>query len=179
MLQDLEDEDWPKEWTQSLVIPLPKEGNLKSCQNYCTVSLISHPSWITLRVTLHRLNNKVEELPTEEQAIFRPGRSKMYHIFTSRGINEKHPLHQRDLFHNFVDFKMFYRVWHARLWQVLRSFNMEEGLVQATQALYKNSSRAVLLNSQQGEFFKTTVDARKECLLSPILFNLFLEKIVQ
>ena len=35
------------------------------------------------------------------------------------------------------------------------------------------------MNSQLGEFFKTTVDVRQRCILSPILFNLFLEKIMQ
>ena len=34
------------------------------------------------------------------------------------------------------------------LWQVLRSFNTEEGLVQAIVALYENSSGAAVLNSQ-------------------------------
>ncbi len=68
---------------------------------------------------------------------------------------------------------------HAGLWQVLRSFNIEKGLVQAIQALYENSSSAVLLKSQLGEFFKTTVGVSQGCLLSPILFNLFLEKIMQ
>ena len=74
---------------------------------------------------------------------------------------------------------MFDRVWHAGLWQVFRSFNTEEGLVQVIQALYENSSSAVLMNSQLGEFFKTTIGGRQGCLLSPILFNLFLETIVQ
>ena len=41
------------------------------------------------------------------------------------------------------------------------------------------SSRAVLWNSQLGYLFKTTVGVRQGCLLSPILFNLFLEKIMQ
>ncbi|WP_419581887.1 reverse transcriptase domain-containing protein [Thiolapillus sp.] len=70
--------------------------------------------------------------------------------------------------------KAFDGVRHAGLWQVLRSFNIE-GLVQSIQALYENSSTAVLLNSQLGESFKTTVDVRQGCLLSPILFNLFLD----
>ena len=34
---------------------------------------------------------------------------------------------------------------------------MHEGLVGAIQALYENSSSAVLLNSQLGEFFQTIV----------------------
>ena len=53
--------------------------------------------------------------------------------------------------------------------------------VQAIQAIYiyENSSSAVLLNSQLGEFFKKTVGVRQECLLSHILFNLFLVKVMQ
>ena len=69
-------------------------------------------------------------------------------------------------------------VWHADMWQVLRSFNVWEGLVQAVQALYKNSSCAVFFNSRLVEFYKTTVGVRRRCLPLPILFNLFLEKIM-
>ena len=36
--------EWPTPWTQSLVITLPKKGILQQCQNYRTISLISHPS---------------------------------------------------------------------------------------------------------------------------------------
>ena len=70
------------------------------------------------------------------------------------------------------------RVWHAGLWQDLRSFNIAEGLVKAIKALFENSSSAVFSNNQLGEFFKTTVCVRQGCLLSPILFNLFLVKIM-
>ena len=50
----------------------------------------------------------------------------------------------------------FIHVSYAGLWQVPKGFNIDEGLVQAIQA-YENSSSAVLVNSQLGEFFKTTV----------------------
>ena len=100
---------------------------------------------------------KAEELLAEEQARLRPGQSSVEQIFSSRVIIEKHIQYQCDLFRNFIDFKRaFDRVWHAGLWQVLRSFNIEEGLVQAIQTVYENSSSAALLNSQLGEFFKTT-----------------------
>jgi hypothetical protein len=93
---------------------------------------------------------------------------------------EKHLQHQRELFHNFIDFKKaFDRVWHDGLWQVLKGFNIEEGLVQVIQELYRDASSAVLLNGQIGNFFKTTVMVRQGCLLFPVLFNLFLEKIMQ
>ena len=53
--------------------------------------------------------------------------------------------------------KAFDRVWASRLMpgpQKLR-------LVQAIQALYENSSSAILLNSQLREFSKTTVGIRQ------------------
>ena len=77
-------------------------------------------------------NGQAKELLAEEQADFRPGRSTVKQIFNSRVIKEKHPQHLRDLIHIFIDFKKaFDRVWHAGLWQALRSFNIDEGPVQA------------------------------------------------
>jgi len=78
--------EWPKEWTQSLVIPIPKKGNAKKCQNHRTISLISHPSKIMLRVMLNRLKNVTEELLAEEQAGFRAGKSTVEQIFNCRII---------------------------------------------------------------------------------------------
>ena len=47
--------EWPTIWTQSLVITLPKKCNLQLCQNYRTISLISHPSKVMLKIILNRL----------------------------------------------------------------------------------------------------------------------------
>ena len=46
----------PTLWTQSLIITLPKKGNLQLCQNYRIISLISHSSKVMLKVILNRLN---------------------------------------------------------------------------------------------------------------------------
>ena len=45
--------EWPTLWTQSLVITLPKKGNLQQWQNYRTISLISHPSKVMLKIIVH------------------------------------------------------------------------------------------------------------------------------
>ncbi|GFO04031.1 endonuclease-reverse transcriptase [Plakobranchus ocellatus] len=42
--------EWAKPWTRSLVSILPKEGNLKYCHNYRTISLNSHPNKVMLKV---------------------------------------------------------------------------------------------------------------------------------
>ena len=105
MPENFGDEGWPKKWTQSIVIPLPKKGILKHCQNYRTVNLISYSSKIMLRVILNQLKAKAKELLAEERAGFRPGRSTVEQIFNSRVIKEKQLQHQCDMFHNFIDFK--------------------------------------------------------------------------
>lgn len=171
---------WPAIWTKSLIIPLPKKGNLRQCQNYRTISLICHTSKIMLRVILNRLKKEAEEHLAEEQAGFRAGRSTVEQIFNCHILMEKHLQHQRKLYHNFIDFKKaFDRVWLEGLWQVLRRFGIEEGLVQVIEGLYNSATSAVLLNNQVGEYFKTTVGVRQGCLLSPTLFNLFLENIMR
>ena len=97
--------EWPNKWTQSIMIPLPKKGNLKKCQNYRTISLISHASKVMLRIVMNRLKTKAEEILSEEQAGFRPGRSTVEQIFNIRLLIEKHLDHQEPLYHNFIDFK--------------------------------------------------------------------------
>ena len=101
----LQTKEWPKEWTQLLVIPLQEKGNLKQCKNYRTISLISHPSMIMLQVILNRLKAKAEELLAEEQAGCRQGWSTVEQVFKGQVITEQHLQHQRDVFHKFIDFK--------------------------------------------------------------------------
>ena len=42
--------EWPTPWTQSLIITPLKRGNVQLYQNYHTISLISHPSKVMLRI---------------------------------------------------------------------------------------------------------------------------------
>ena len=103
--------EWPTPWTQSLVITLPKKGNLQQCQNYRTISLTSHPSKVMLKIILNRLKPQAEKTIAEEQAGFRAGRSTTEQIFNLRILCEKYLQHQQDLYHVFIDFmKAFDRV---------------------------------------------------------------------
>ena len=48
----------------------PNERQLELCQNYRTISLISHPSKVMLKIILNRLQPKAEEIIAEKQAGF-------------------------------------------------------------------------------------------------------------
>ena len=133
-----------------------------------------------LKIILNRLKNEAEEHLVEEQAGFRPGRSTVEQIFNCGIMMEKHLQHQKELFHDFIDFKKaFDRVWHDGLWHALCSFGIEEGLVQIMKSLYSSASSAVLLNNNVSNYFRTEVGVRQGYLLSPILFNLYLKNIMR
>ena len=137
--------EWPSQWTQSLVITLPKKGNLQQCNNYRTISLISHASKVMLRILLNRLKPQAEIIIAEEQAGFRAGRSTTEQIFNLRILCEKYSQHQLDLYHVFIDFKKaFDRVWHAALWSTMRTYNITPSLVRTIESLYSKASSAVL-----------------------------------
>ena len=170
--------DWPTTWTQSLVITPPKKSNLQLCQNYRTISLISHPNKVMLKIILNSLQPQAEEIIAEEQAGFRAGRSTTEQIFNLRILCEKYLQHQQNLYHVFIDFKKaFDRVWHAALWATMRKYN-NASIIRTIENLYDKAQSAVLFNGSTGEWFRTTVGVRQGCLLSPTLFNIFLERIM-
>ena len=95
----------PTPWTQSLVITLPKKCNLQQCQNYQTISLISHPSKVIVKIILNRLKPQAEKISAEDQAGFRAGGSTTEQIINLRIVCGKYFQHQQDLYHVFIDFK--------------------------------------------------------------------------
>ena len=76
--------EWPTPWTQSLVITLPKKGNLQQCQNSRTISLISHPS----KVMLSRLKPQAEKIITKKK----PGRLQSRKEYHRADLQSKHSM---------------------------------------------------------------------------------------
>ena len=60
----------------------------------------------------------------------------------------------------------------------MRKYNISTNLVRTTEQLYDKATSAVQMNCSIGEWFRTTVGVRLGCLLSPTLFNIFLERIM-
>ena len=84
-----------------------------------------------------------------------------------------------NIYHVFIDLKnAFDRVWHAALWATMNKYNISHDLVCSIKRLSNNATSAVFHNVSFGEWFKTSVGMRQGCLLSPMLFNVFLERIM-
>ena len=132
-----------------------------------------------LKVILNRLKLQAEEIIAEEQAGFRAERSTTEQILNLRILCEKYRQHQQNLYHIFIDFKKaFDRVWHTALWATRRKYNTSANLVRTIEQFYDKAKNAVQMNDSIGEWFRTTVGVKQGCLLSPTLFNIFLERIM-
>ena len=112
-----------------------------------------------------------------EQAGFRVHTTEQ--LFNLRILCEKYLQHQQNLYHVFVDFKKaFDRVRHAALWTTMRLYNINDNLIRTIECHHDKSTSAVYHDNNIGELFRTTTGVRQGCLLSPILFNIFLERIM-
>ena len=60
----------------------------------------------------------------------------------------------------------------------MKEYNISPILIQVIKNLYNKATSAVLFNNSIGDWFRTTVGVRQGCLLSPTVFNIFLERIM-
>ena len=60
----------------------------------------------------------------------------------------------------------------------MKLYNINANLIKVIESLYSKATSTVYYNGSVGEWFRTTVGVRQGCLLSPTLFNIFLERIM-
>lgn len=132
-----------------------------------------------LKIILNRLSPQAEEIIAEEQALFHSGQSTTEQIFIVRVLCEKYSQHQQDLHYVFIDFtKAFDGVWHDALWATMKKYNMGQKLTNTNKQLFAKASSAVIAQSSVGDWFHTTVGVQQGCLLSPMLYIIYLEHIM-
>ena len=81
---------------------------------------------------------------------------------------------------NFVDFKdAFDTIWRKALWKMLKAIGVDPKIVNIIENLYSNTKCAVVIDGQITNWFAVNVGVRQGCLLSPTMFNIFLEFVMK
>ena len=57
------------------------------------------------------------------------------------------------------------------MWETIKKYNISTHLIRVIKNLHDKATSAVLFNSSIGDWFRTTVCVRQECLLSPAIFE--------
>ena len=104
---------WPADFLQSIMLPLEKKPNATKCEDFRTITLISHAAKILLKVLQKRIEAKVNTIHflSDDQFGFRKGTGTRDAIGTLRALTERSLEVDRDVYVCFVDYeKAFDRV---------------------------------------------------------------------
>ena len=117
-------QEWPQDWKRSILIPIPKKGSTKECDNHHTIVLIFHSSKVMLKILHARLQYYAkQELPVV-QAGFRKGRGSRDQIVNIHWIIEKAREFQKNIYISFINYiNVFDCVDLNKLWKALKRWD--------------------------------------------------------
>ena len=116
----------------------------------------------------------------ENQGGFREGRGCVDQVFTVRMIAEKFKEKKKNLYLCFMDLEKAYdRVCRKKMWSVLKDYEVKSNLLHAVKAFYENSRACVRVKRNVTDFFGMKGGLRQGCVMSPWLFNVFMDSVVR
>ena len=175
-----EKEEVPAQWKEGIVIKLPKKGDLRDCNNYRGIMLLSVPSKVLNRVLLERMREAVDPKLRDHQAGFRRNRSCADQIASLRIIVEQSLEWNSPLYINFIDYeKAFDSVDRETLWKLLRHYGVPEKIISLIRCTYQEMSCRIAHAGQLSDSFEVKTGVRQGCLLSPFLFLLVIDWIMK
>ena len=119
------------------------------------------------------------ELP-DIQAGFRKGRGTRDQIANIHWIKEKARGFQENIYFCFIDYtKAFDGVDHSKLWKILKEMGISDHLTCLLRNLYADQEAKVRTEHGTMDWFQTGKGLCQGCILSPCLFNLYEEYIMQ
>lgn len=175
-----ENETFPSEWKNGIIVKIPKKGNLTECNNWRGICVLPTVTKIITKIILNRLKEHLEISINEEQAGFRAGSSCTDHINTVRIIIEQCVEFRSPLHLMFVDFeKAFDSVRRDQIWAALRRRGVPQKIIAIIKASYNGASCRVLHKGKLTEPFDVCSGVRQGCILSPLLFLLVIGDILR
>ena len=139
-----------------------------------------------MKVFTFILNNRLSvwceenQVIDESQAGFRKQYSTIDNIFTLTSVVQKYLSRPGGRFYCiFIDFsKAFDSIQHELLWNTLRRKSISGRFLKVLQSLYKNLKACIRVDDGLSNFFNCNVGTRQGCLISPLIFCLFINDLV-
>ena len=99
---------------------------------------------------------------------------------TSAGSWKKQESYRKNIYFCFIDYaKAFDSVDHNKLWKILQEMGISDHLTCLLRNLYAGQEATVRTGHGKMDWFQTGKRVHQGCKLSPCLFNLYAEYIMQ
>ena len=101
-------------------------------------------------------------------------------MFAVRQVCEKYLANGKDVFWAFMDLEKAYdTIDRHGMRQMLRVYGVGGKLLKAVQSFYVDSWACVLVRNDVSEWFPVNVGLRQGCVMSPWLFNVYMDGVVR
>lgn len=174
---------FPTEWCKAIICPLHKSGNRNDTNNYRGISLLCTVSKIFTKILCKRFEKwgKEQDKLFEEQSGFRKGYSTADNIFSLSSVIQKYLSKSKGRFYClYVDFaKAFDCINHIYLFYKLSQQGVHGKMYSILKNMYLNLEACVKVTGGLSEAFKCNIGTRQGCMLSPFLFSLYLNTLIE
>jgi hypothetical protein len=169
----------PKEWKIAHIVPIFKHGDKKNCDSYWAISVTSTFSRLFGRIVRDLIKNEYSDKEAEEQAGFRVRRSCNDNIFIIKQLIEKQLSVGKEVHLLFIDFKKAYdNIPLIKPWKRTRRLGISYNLINIVKELYSRSLSYMKLGGLLSEGFYVTKGLHQACCISPALFKIYIEKVL-
>jgi sorting nexin-29 len=170
----------PENWNKAIIIPLYKKGNRTDCHNYKGIVLLNTVYKVYSKILLARFTPYSEECLGDYQCGFRKGKSTIEQLPTIGQIIEKKYEYHQNMWQVFIDFKKAYDSIHRdSLYNIMNDFGFPEKLIRLTKMCMEEAKYRVRVDNELSSPFTVDTGLKQGDSLSPLLFNLALEKMIR
>ena len=173
-------QQWPQDWKRPVFNPIPKKGNARECSNYRTTALISQASKVMLKVLQAKLQQYRNRDIPDAQGGFRKGSGTRSQIASLHWIIEKAREFQKNIYFCFIDYvKAVDCVDHNKELKALKEMWIPDRLTCLLRNPNSDQEARVRIRHETMDCFQIGKGICQCCILTPWLFNLYAEYIMQ
>lgn len=178
----LEEGEVPEEWRMCRVTLIHKGGgkSKEDIGNYRPISIMN----ILAKTMGMVLNDKLvtwaeqERVWGEEQNGFRRGRGGIDNLYILKEIVERSIIQEKELYLTFLDLEKAYdTVNRGKLMLLLQHIGIDDKVRTVLKSMYNNNRVIFTLGRINSDWVKNNVGVRQGCVMSPTLFNIYLEEL--